>query len=547
MTLKCSTSTVQADGEEWFSPSDLSSNGTLGGDTFAVYASNNWDASLFPAWKMFDGDGSTCWYNASTPTDLIFYNPEPIRLEMMEFTNREDAPNYTFTAGTVYGSNDNVTYTLIGTFTNNATGAGDSYYVLEEGGLTSPDFYKYYKVSLTGATNNGTGMSNVNMYGYKAKNKTVYNPLRYTTTTPTYSSNFQGTGSVDSSNGYTTAGNSTLSAFGSNGTLASNYGLDKKFYIQVKFKVSQWAPYYNTSSVQFFNLYNRSGNFYPIQFGNGQGNIFAFKYTRQGTNCTVSYPTVDTWYIFKVWCDDDLGEIINFGIYDENDNELSSDSLVSTSGQFQNSEPYFLDIYGFTNSTQNRNYQGYVTYDGYNTYIAKAKDTLAKWRMANKSQTIEIKMSNSNYSPSPTPTPTPTETTVTNMSSNGDFGNIRQNMTTLADSYLVTTDTGWSWTPPELGQYSPKIQWLYLGEDLEQDGINLTGFGFDKTGTQQDWIITTTAYYGYNTVDISNISAENPVRVDRIAVNFTTSNGYSVPTMPISIKNMYLKYIPDSQ
>lgn len=544
MTLKCSTSTVKADGEEWSSPEDLSSNGTLGGDTFAVYASNNRDANLFPAWKMFDGDGSTCWYNSNVPTDLIFYNPEPIRLETMEFTNREDAPNYTFTAGTVYGSNDNVTYTLIGTFTNNATGAGDSYYVLEEGGLTSPDFYKYYKVTLTGATQNGTGMSKVFMAGYKEGTKIVYNPLRYTVSTPTYSRNFQGTDTTDNSTGYVKNNSRTLSAFGDNGTIASNYGLDKQFYIQVKFKVSQWSPYYDVSSVQIFNLYNRSGNFYPIQFGNGEKNIFAFKYTRQSANCIINNPTVDTWYVFKVWCNDSLGKLINFGIFDENDNVLSFNSLVSTPGQFQNSEPYFLDIYGWTSRTQNRNYQGYVTYDGYNTYIARAKDTLVKWRMANKSQTIDIRMSNSNYTPSPTP---PTETTITNMSNNDEFGYIRQNMTTLEDSYQLTTDTGWSWTPPSLGNYTPQILWLNLGEELNQDGINLTDFGFDKTGTQQDWQIATTAYYKSNAVDISNISAENPVRVDGIQVNFTTSNGYSVPTMPILIKNMYLKYIPDSQ
>lgn len=535
MTLKCSTSTVQADGEEWYSPDNLSSNGTLGGDTFAVYASNNSDANLFPAWKMFDGDGSTCWYNTSVPTDLIFYNPEPIKFKTIEFTNCEDTPNYTFTAGTVYGSNDNVTYTLIGTFTNNATGAGDSYCVLEEGGLTSPDFYKYYKVSLTGATQNSVGISGVFMAGYKSETKTVYNPLRYTVTAPIYSSNFQGTGTTNSSTGYVKNNNDTLSAFGSNGTLASNYGLDKQFYIQVKFKVSQWSPYYDTSSVQIFNLYNRSGNFYPIQFGNGQGNIFAFKYTRQGTNCVLNNPTVDTWYIFKVWCDDNLGEIINFGIYDENNNELSVDSLVSTPGQFQNSEPYFLDIYNWTTGTQTRTYQQYVEYDGYNTFISNSRfNPVPKWRMANKSQAVDIRMSNPDYT-------APSEITVTDLSSYDEFGSCYiHSFGNITDVYTAafTTDTGITASPASLitgGAYYT-CYWDF------PSAIQLTDFTYDTTGTSESWTVSKRGKVnGVYSDDLSDISTSNPILVEGVYLQFYSSS--AAPNMPVACKNMTIKYL----
>lgn len=535
MTLKCSTSTVQVDGEEWVSPNNLSSNGTLGGDTFAVYASNNWDANLFPAWKMFDGDGSTCWYNTSTPTDLIFYNPEPVRLTMMRFVNREDAPNYTFTSGTVYGSNDNVTYTTIGTFVNNATGAGEDYNILEEGGLTSPDFYKYYKVSLTGATQNGTGMSSVYMLGYKMGNKTVYNPLRYTTTVPTYSSNFQGAGTTNNSTGYVKNNNDTLYSFGSSSTLANAYGLTDSFYIQVKFRANQWSPYYDSNAVQIFNLFNRTNNNYPIQFGNGEGNIFFFKYTRQWADCAIAY-SANTWYTIRIWCNDP--NFVEFGIYDDYGSKLAYNQIYveGARSHFLGSEPYFLDIYNWTTGTQTRTYQQYIEYDGYNTFISDNRfNPVPKWRMANKSQTIDIRMSNPNYTPSPTP-PAPSEITVTNLSNNTDFGLIRCIGYQTNDDYLATTSTGWTYAVSGLDtNVSRQLQWVF------DNPIQLTSWTYDTSATNVNWTITPYAFLNNQAVDLTGMSSSNPKTVDNIYLNYYVSA--AAPNMPIGCKNMTIKYL----
>ena len=129
-------------------------NGTLGGDTFAMYASNNYDGTLYPIYKSFDGNSSTIWYDSATPVDVIFYNPEALNVQSIWCQNRTDANNYAFTAGTVYGSKDNSTWTELKAFTNSVTSQG-GYWMIDLSDNTN--YYKYYKMSFTSATNNGTG------------------------------------------------------------------------------------------------------------------------------------------------------------------------------------------------------------------------------------------------------------------------------------------------------------------------------------------------------------------------------------------------------
>lgn len=541
MTLRCATSIGYRDGEEVNSADiQLSANGTLGGDSFAVYASNNWDASLFPAWHMFDGDDSTDWFDAQAPVDVIFYNPTPIRLDYLIFHNRNGVDGYTFTAGTLYGSNDNITYEIITNFTNSDSYGNSGIEVLNGADKQSRGYYKYYKFHFTAETLPGTGISNIFFNGYEAESVTLYNPLVYETSTPVYSSNYQGTGSTDSSTGYTTAGTDTLTPFGANGTLASNYGLDKEFYIQVKFKASQWNPYYNADSVQIFNMYNRNKVTYPIQFGRGQDGLFAFMYTRQMTNCYYNNAQTNTWYIFKVWCKDELGEVINFGIYDENGIELSRGEIYSTYGDFQNAEVYFLDIYGFINGTGTRNYQGYITYDGYNTYIARSENSVPKWRMANKSQTINIKMSNPDYVAPPTP-PTPSEVTVTDLSSYDEFGSCYiHSFQSNSDVYTAafTTDTGITASPASLmtGGVAYTCYWDF------PRAIQLTDFAYNTTGTSGSWTVFKRGKVnGIYSDDLSDISTSNPVLVEGVYLQFY-SNAAS-PNMPVVCKNMTIKYL----
>lgn len=149
-----------------FTQPTLSANGTLGGDSFAVYASNNHEN--YPIWQAFDGNSSTNWLTDSAlssqfPVSVILYNPVAIKVTNIALTNRTSYATYA-TAGNVYGSNDNSTYTLISSFTNtSATTAGATWNI----DLSSnSEHYKYYKIEFTSATfsNSGNfGLAEVNI------------------------------------------------------------------------------------------------------------------------------------------------------------------------------------------------------------------------------------------------------------------------------------------------------------------------------------------------------------------------------------------------
>ena len=146
--------------EELFSQPVLTANGTLGGDTFAVYASNNYDATTYPIWKSFDGDSSTIWFCSAAPVDVTIYNPEQMKIDTIQCQNRSDAANFYFTAGSVYGSNDGITWTSLADFTNSISGAGADWYI----SVNSSAFYNYYKVSFSSASTTGVG-ANFTLHG----------------------------------------------------------------------------------------------------------------------------------------------------------------------------------------------------------------------------------------------------------------------------------------------------------------------------------------------------------------------------------------------
>lgn len=123
--------------KHWAQPI-LDSNGTLGGESFAVYSDHE-ENSESAIYKAFDGNESTVWKSgsSSTPVNIIFYNPTPINVSNIhiKFINGE-----VYSSGDIYGSNDNNDYSLVGSFSNNSQ---------DEIDVATNGNYKYFKIELT--------------------------------------------------------------------------------------------------------------------------------------------------------------------------------------------------------------------------------------------------------------------------------------------------------------------------------------------------------------------------------------------------------------
>ena len=131
-----------------FSQPALSANGTLGGSSFAVYASKE-QSTGYALWKAFDKNTSTCWSagaGANTTnfngTYFTIYNPAALKVSSLSITNRSGVNGYTPKNGTVYGSDNNSSWTSIATYSNSDSTAG-SVWTLSVG---SSNYYKYYKI-----------------------------------------------------------------------------------------------------------------------------------------------------------------------------------------------------------------------------------------------------------------------------------------------------------------------------------------------------------------------------------------------------------------
>ena len=124
----------------------LTASGTMGGDSFAVSA--QYLGAYYP-WYPFASNANTdqayTWAKSGNSGDYIMYNPDPIKIISFEITNRNEGAPRSINGGTVYGSNDGVTYTELTTFTNSTLGQNQTW-TLE---VNSSDAYKYYKLSVT--------------------------------------------------------------------------------------------------------------------------------------------------------------------------------------------------------------------------------------------------------------------------------------------------------------------------------------------------------------------------------------------------------------
>lgn len=142
---KCLEEYQNASDADWVQPV-LSSNGVLGGATFAVSASASSDG--FSPYQAFDNNTSTDWVSLDNNEDLIIYNPAPIKITQVNIINRNHATYVRpISSGVVYGSNDNSDWQELTSFTNTVTAQLGEWSINLSSNNNS---YKYYKFSFVG-------------------------------------------------------------------------------------------------------------------------------------------------------------------------------------------------------------------------------------------------------------------------------------------------------------------------------------------------------------------------------------------------------------
>ena len=135
-----------------FNRPNLTANGTIGENNFAVQASSEY--GNYKAYLAFDGV-----YSASSPSEnynnywctgaglyngyIIFYNPNPLNISSLKI--QQPMGSHYYVSGILYGSNNNVDWTQLATFTPSTTAY--SFYTLD---LEYVDYYKYYKIYIDG-------------------------------------------------------------------------------------------------------------------------------------------------------------------------------------------------------------------------------------------------------------------------------------------------------------------------------------------------------------------------------------------------------------
>lgn len=123
-----------------FTRPNLTSNGVLGGEDFAVVGTNSAGSQPYQA---MDGTSSYWWASApssANDTDIFtFYNPKPIKLESLNINYWSSSTTYVASKITVEGSNDNSNWEEL---TSVGYVAGQTRNIE----VNSNKFYKYHRI-----------------------------------------------------------------------------------------------------------------------------------------------------------------------------------------------------------------------------------------------------------------------------------------------------------------------------------------------------------------------------------------------------------------
>lgn len=182
----------------WGQPTLSGSNGTLGGNSFAVTASAQHTTNGYSnyAWKAFDNNDSTMWTagtNNAYPYTITIYNPTPLKVLSILMSNRTDTATFIAKSGTVEASNTDSNYTTIANWTNSTEGKKARWSIT----VNSPNFYKYYRISIATSSFNGQytpGAMEIDLtatYQGSGSNGVTF-PITFSNTNYSFTLGFQG-------------------------------------------------------------------------------------------------------------------------------------------------------------------------------------------------------------------------------------------------------------------------------------------------------------------------------------------------------------------
>lgn len=118
-------------------PGNMTSNGTLGGNTFAVEGTAKSSGNNLYQIMGDNIDWTKLYEHRQNSGYITFYNPTPFKLEKFTVQVNGNAPSINCV---MYGSNDNTNWTQVASRPTSSTTAVPDVWT-----INSPDFYKYYK------------------------------------------------------------------------------------------------------------------------------------------------------------------------------------------------------------------------------------------------------------------------------------------------------------------------------------------------------------------------------------------------------------------